>query len=245
MAPSRLWPIYEWFIRHAAGLGRAPVRGDPDRYEAMNIHCDVLIVGGGPSGLAAAVAAGQTGARVILADEQNEFGGALLGGGDEIDGAPALDWVVQTICELESLSEVTILPRTTVFGYFNHNFLTAVERVTDHLPPNTSDLPRQRLWKIRARQVILCTGAIERPLVFPNNDRPGIMTASSVSTYINRYSVKPGSLAVLFTNNDGAYQTALDLSKAGVQVPSSFAPFMESRSMCAQSSRSTSITPQR
>ena len=218
MAPSRLWPIYEWLIRHAAGLGRAPVLGDPDRYEAMNIHCDVLIVGGGPSGLAAAVAAGQTGARVILADEQNEFGGALLGGRDEIDSVPALDWVAQTIRHLEGMKEVTLLPRTTVFGYFNHNFLAAVERVTEHRGESDNRLPRQKMWRIRARQVLLATGAIERPMVFEGNDRPGVMLAAAARTYVNRYAVRLAERPIVFTNNDGAYRTAIDLAAAGAKV---------------------------
>ena len=219
MRPRRLWPLYEGLIRHAAGLGRAPREPDPDRYEKMNTHADVLVAGGGPAGLAAALAAGRTGARVLLADEQNEFGGALLGARDAIDGKPADEWIAAVLSELEAMEEVRLLPRTTVFGYYDHNFIGALERVTDHLGPTAPDhLPRQRLWRIRARQVVLAPGAIERPLLFENNDRPGIMLAGAARTYVNRYAVMPGRRAVVFTNNDSAYETAVDLAAAGVEV---------------------------
>ena len=218
MTPNRLWPIYERIIRQAAGLGRAPSDPDPDRYENINTHCDILIIGGGPSGLSAALKAGQSGARVILADEQNEFGGALLGSDDEVDGGPALDWVEKTVGELEEMAEVRLLPRTTIFGYYNHNFLTAVERVTDHLGVSDDPLPRQRSWRIRARQVILASGAIERPMVFENNDRPGVMLASAASTYVKRYGVRLAKRVVVFTNNDEAYRTALIFKNFGIHV---------------------------
>ena len=217
--PASLWMTYEAIIRRSAGLGRAPDGPDPDRYDKVNVHCDVLVVGGGPAGMAAALAAGRTGARVILADEQNEFGGALLAGHDEIDGAPAVDWSTQAAARLDAMDEVRCLPRTTVFGYYHHNFLAALQRVTDHLGPHGSgNLPRQRLWRIRAKQVVLATGAIERPLIFAGNDRPGVMLADAARTYVNRYAAKPGRRAVLFANNDGAYRAALDLRAAGVEV---------------------------
>ncbi|MDJ0685238.1 MAG: sarcosine oxidase subunit alpha family protein [Alphaproteobacteria bacterium] len=221
MWPASLWLTYERFIRKAAGLGQAPTEPDPDRYAQHHAHCDVLIAGGGPAGLAAALAAGRSGARVILADEQNEFGGSLLSDAEaEIDGAPALAWVGAALEELRALPEVTILSRTTVTGYYDHNFLTAVERVTDHLdpdaaPPNT---PRQRFWKIRAKQTVLAQGAIERPLVFAENDRPGVMLASAVAAYIQRYGVLPGREIVVFTNNDSAYATARLAARAGARV---------------------------
>ncbi len=219
MWPPGFWMRYEYFIRHAAGLGKAPAAPDPDRYDKMHCHADVLVVGGGPSGLAAALAAGRTGARVILADGQNEFGGALLDGRAEIDGGPALDWVAAAVAELEAMAEVRLLPRATVAGYYDHNYLTIVERVTDHLGAAApANLPRQRLWKVRAGQVVLATGSIERPLVFADNDRPGIMLASAAGTYVNRYAAKPGSRAVVFTNNDSAYRVALDLAEAGIEV---------------------------
>ena len=219
MWPPGLWMQYERVIRHSAGLGRAPEAGDPDRYDTRHVHCDVLVAGGGPAGLAAALAAARGGARVILADEQCEFGGALLGLRCEIGGAPAAEWVAATRAELAAMDAVRLLPRATVFGYYDHNYLGVAERVTDHLgataPP---ELPRQRLWKVRARQVVLATGAHERPLVFADNDRPGVMLASAAATYLNRYGVKPGARAIVVTNNDGAYRVAADLAEAGVRV---------------------------
>jgi sarcosine oxidase subunit alpha len=219
MWPASLWMKYEHFIRKASGLGKAPDGPDPDRYVKSNAHCDVLVVGAGPAGLAAALAAGRAGARVIIADEQNEFGGRLLSSRDEIDGVLAGDWVAAVVAELENLPEVRLIRRGTVFGYHDYNFLTIAQRLTDHLPESERrGRPRERLWRVRAKQVVLATGAIERPLVFPNNDRPGVMLASSVSDYVNRYAVAPGARVVIFTNNDSAYRTALDLSDAGVMV---------------------------
>ena len=218
MWPRRLWPTYERFIRRAAGLGESPREPDPDTYDRFNAHCDVLVAGGGPAGLAAALEAGRAGARVILADEQAEPGGSLLGSRDLIDGAPATEWAAATVEELVGMEEVRMLPRTTVVGYYDHNFLTLLERRTDHLPPSDRSGPRERLWRVRAKQVVVAAGAIERPLVFPNNDRPGVLLASAVSAYLNRYGVASGSRAVVFANNDSAYQTALDLADAGVPV---------------------------
>ncbi len=218
MRPQSLWHVYEKFIRRSAGFGRAPAAADPDKYEHLNAHCDVLIAGGGPAGLAAALAAGRAGARVIIADEQNEFGGNLLATAATLDGAPASDWVQQTTAELSAMDNVTALPRSTVFGYFDSNFLTIAERCTDHLPAIERSGSRERVWRVRAAQVVLAQGAFERPLVFCNNDRPGIMLASAVSTYINRYAVRTGERAVVFTNNDSAYQTAIDLQRAGADV---------------------------
>ena len=219
MWPRRGWKVYEHFIRLAAGLGRAPEWPDPDRYERRHLHCDVLVVGGGPAGLAAALTAGRTGARVVLVDEQVHFGGQLLGNRYEIDGRPALDWVRDAVAELATMPEVRLLKRTTLFGYYNYNFLAAIERVGDHRRPDAAArTPRQRLWKIRAQQVVLATGAIERPLVFPDNDRPGTIFASAARTYVNRFGVVPGSRAVVFANNDDAYRTVRDLTAAGVTV---------------------------
>lgn len=217
--PKGLWRTYEYVIRRAAGLGKASSVKDPDRYEKRYDHCDVLVVGGGPTGLAAALAAGRTGARVVLADEQHEFGGDLLGDRAEIGNKPALAWVEATVRELEAMEEVRLLRRSTVFGYYDHNNLGIGERVTDHLGPGAGDgLPRQCLWKVRAKQVVLAAGAIERPLVFADNDRPGIVLAAAARMYLNRYGVMAGSRAVVFTTNDSAYQAALDLAERGVTV---------------------------
>ena len=219
MWPRRAWMAYEYFIRRAAGLGRAPGGPDPDYYDKMHVHCDVLVVGGGPAGLAAALGAARTGARVILADEQAEFGGALLGRNERIGDKSAAEWVADTVQELASFDQVRLLPRCTVAGYYDQNYLTMAERLTDHLPPGTAThRPRQRLWKVRAVQVVLATGAHERPLVFRDNDRPGVMLASAAQAYVNRFAVRPGNQAVVVTNNDSAYGVACDLSDAGIQV---------------------------
>ena len=218
MWPRRWWDTYERFIRRAAGLGYSPRAPDPDYYEKTNVVCDVLVVGAGPAGITAALAAGKSGARVLLVDEQSEPGGTLLYREARIGSASGDDWLRESLAALRDLPEVTLLPRTTVFGYYSHNWLGMLERVTDHLPDTGGMQPRQRLWRVRTRRVILATGAIERPLVFCNNDRPGVMLASAVSNYIKRYAVRPGTRAVVFTNNDSAYQTALDLQQAGVGV---------------------------
>ena len=218
MRPQFMWPHYEKILRASAGFGSAPGGPDPDRYEHRNAHCDVLVAGAGPAGLMAALSAAEAGARVLIADEQNEFGGSLLGSADEIDGQPAADWLRATVSRLTSADEVVMLPRSTVFGYHDHNFLTVAERFSDHLPEAERGGPRQRLWRVRAKQVVLAQGAFERPLVFCDNDRPGVMLASAVSSYIHRYAVCPGERALVFTNNDSAYRAALDLNAVGARV---------------------------
>ena len=218
MWPKGFWKKYEHFIRRAAGLGVVPSGPDPDLYDKSNVHCDVLVVGGGPAGLAAALAAGRGGARVMLADEQSEFGGSLLARSDLIDQRPVMEWVVDVLAELAAMKHVRLLSRSTVFGYYDHNFLAIVERLTDHLATGSGIGVRERLWRVRAKRVVIAAGAIERPLVFANNDRPGVMLASAVSTYVNRYAVAPGKNVVVFTNNDSAYYTVLDLLRAGVAV---------------------------
>jgi sarcosine oxidase subunit alpha len=218
--PASWWKrVYEPAIRAAAGLGRAPTLPDPDRYTARWAHADVLVVGAGPAGLAAATVAAESGARVFLVDENAELGGSLLSETSAaIDGKPAHVWLTDSIAALAKNPRVTLLPRTTAFGYFAHNMIGLSERVTDHLADPPPHLPRERLWQVRVKQVVLATGALERPLVFPNNDRPGIMLAGAARTYLNRYGVIPGRNIVIATACDSAYRTALDLRAAGVAI---------------------------
>jgi sarcosine oxidase subunit alpha len=200
-------------------LGRAPTHADPDRYAQRYAHCDVLVVGAGPAGIAAALAAAGSGARVILCDETAEFGGSLLAETSAlIDGQTALAWVQEGIASLAKNNRVTLLARTTAFGYFPHNFIGLNQRLSDHLARPPEGRPRERLWQVRARSVVLATGAIERPLVFPGNDRPGILLAGAAHTYLNRYGVRVGTRAVIVTSGDDAYQAALDLKNAGVEI---------------------------
>jgi sarcosine oxidase, subunit alpha len=223
MWPRRAWyALYEPRIRAAAGLGRSPALPDPDRYATRFAHCDVLVVGAGPAGLAAAAAAAAAGARVILCDEQPQAGGSLLDEADTapglIEGRPGSHWLRATLTALRANTRVTLLARTTAFGYFPHNLVALNERLTDHLPEPPVDTPRERQWQVRAREVVLAAGAIERPLVFAGNDRPGIMLAGAARTWLNRFGVLPGTRAVLVTACDEAYGAALELQAAGVFV---------------------------
>ncbi len=218
MWPRRWWGKYEAHIRDAAGLGTVPEQVDPERYEKKYAHCDVLVIGAGPSGLAAAHSAGSNGARVILVDNQARPGGSLLHCQAIINGQTSLQWIDQLTRELLEMPEVEVLLRATAFGYQDHNLVTVCEQLSDHLPLKERTGTRQRLWKIRARHVILASGAHERPIAFGNNDLPGIMLASAVSTYICRFGTLPGENAIVFTNNDSAYRTALDLQRQGARV---------------------------
>ncbi len=221
MWPKGAWDkVYEPIIRRAAGLGQAPTTPDPDRYSQRFAHCEVLVVGAGPAGLAAALAASEDGkARVILCDEQSELGGSLLFEREAtIDGEPAAARLAETVAILAARTNVTLLPRTTAFGYYPHNMLGLVERVTEHEAHPSPDAPRERLWQVRAREVVLATGAIERPLVFPENDRPGVMMAEAARHFANRYGVLPGKRAVVFTAGASAYRAALDLHAQGVEI---------------------------
>jgi sarcosine oxidase, subunit alpha len=220
MWPRQAWKsLYEPVIRRAAGLGRAPALADPDRYAHRYAHCDVLIVGAGPAGIAAALAAADSGARIMLCDETAEFGGTLLAEiSASIDGLSSLEWLRQSLAKLAGNKRVTLLARTTAFGYFPHNLVGLAERLSDHLASPRELQPRERLWQVRARSVVLATGAIERPLVFPGNDRPGILLAGAAHTYLNRYGVRVGTRAVIVTCGDDAYQAALDLESAGVEI---------------------------
>jgi sarcosine oxidase, subunit alpha len=203
-----------------SGLGVLDPVADDAIYDKQFVHADVLVVGGGPVGLAAALSAAQSDARVVLLDEGSELGGSLLSARHErVDGLPAEHWVAAAAATLAAAREVTVLPRTVAFGSYDDNYVLAVQNRTDHLDEEApAGVSRQRLWHIRARQVVLATGAHERPLVFAGNDRPGVMLASAVRTYINRYAVRPGDRAVVATTNDSAYDTVDDLVAAGIEV---------------------------
>ncbi|WP_025031357.1 sarcosine oxidase subunit alpha [Nitratireductor aquibiodomus] len=220
MWPKAAWErVYEPFIRRAAGLGEAPDRPDPDCYANRFAHCDVLVIGGGAAGLSAALAAADAGARVILADEQAETGGALrYETGAMIDGIPGWDWAQAVTAELVARDNVQLLTRTTGFGYYAQNMVGLVERLTDHLVSPATDQPRERLWQVRAKRVVLATGAIERHMVFPDNDRPGIMLASAARSYLNHFGVAVGRNVAVYTAEDSAWQAAIDLKRAGVSI---------------------------
>ncbi|WP_066556124.1 sarcosine oxidase subunit alpha family protein [Croceicoccus bisphenolivorans] len=219
MWPRAFWEkVYEPLIRRAAGLGSLSMLPDPDTYDRDHGFCDLLVIGGGAAGLAAALTAGRTGLRVILADEDAQPGGRLLSERHEIDGIDCVSWAEQAAAELAALPNVRILRRTAVFGVYDGHEYVAVERVSDHLATSPHGQPRQRLWKIVARHAVLATGATEQPVVFGGNDRPGVMTASAVSTYVNRYAALPGQRAVVFTSGDSGWASALDMLRAGIEV---------------------------
>ena len=220
MWPKAAWKnFYEPNIRSAAGLGIAPDQPDPDHYSSRYAHCEVLVLGGGASGLAAALAAAETGVRVIICDEQAEFGGALrFEKGAVIDGQDGWAWAQGVAAKLAAMDNVTLLSRTTAFGYYAQNFVGLTERVTDHLASPGREAPRERLWQVRAKRVVIATGAIERHMVFANNDRPGVMLASAARTYLNHYGVTVGRNVGVYTANDSAYAAAIDLKKAGIGI---------------------------
>jgi methylglutamate dehydrogenase subunit C len=215
---TRFWMFCERFIRRAAGLGRAGYVRDPARYERMNAFCDVLVVGSGPAGLMAAKAAAERGKSVILAELGQRFGGSSNWSDETIDGTPAAQWAGGVVEELKARPTVRLLARTTVWGYYDDNVLAALERVTDHKAVAGAGEPRHRHWAIRAGVVVLATGAFERPLVFPGNDRPGVMLASAAERYVNEFGVLPGEKVVIVTNNDGAYRAAATIARAGGKI---------------------------
>ncbi|SHG61551.1 sarcosine oxidase subunit alpha [Cognatishimia maritima] len=219
MWPRSFWDkVYEPFIRQAAGLGVSPTEEDPDHYASRYLHCDVLIVGTGPAGLAAAKVAAQDGLKVVIVDEHSEAGGTLLSEPQaKIDGTPAWDWLSATLAELKATG-VKVMTRTTAIGYYHQNFVGLCERVTDHLSALPDDTPRERMWRVRAKRVILAQGALEKPLVFHGNDRPGVMLAGSAQTYLNRFGVLVGKSPAVITSHDSAWFAAFDLADSGAKV---------------------------
>jgi len=222
MWPASFWEKYEYFIRKSAGLGKSPTKQDPDMYDHRYLHCDILIVGGGVSGLMAAKIASDDNKKVLLLEDKELLGGSLIYDDSDIskiDNQKSSEWLKKLIDNIKKNKNITIKTRTSLAAYHNYNFLLARQNLTDHLSVNDrNNKIRQRLYKIRAKKVIISTGAIERPQVFHNNDRPGIMLASAVKKYIDYYGVRCGLENVIFTNNDSAYETALSLHKSGTKL---------------------------
>jgi len=219
MWPKSFWEkIYEPIIRRAAGLGSASKEADPDKYEKAYAHCDLLVIGSGPAGLMAALGAARSGARVILADEGAALGGSLLNENEEIADQHGRDWAAGVVAELASMPNVTLMPRTTIFGWYDGNIFGAIERVNDHVAEPSPYEPRQRYWRVIAKRAVLAAGAEERPIAFGGNDVPGVMLASAMRTYANRYAAASGRSVAVFTNNDSGYCTARDMKAHGVHV---------------------------
>ncbi len=222
MWPASFWEKYEFFIRHSAGLGKSPTKPDQDLYDHQYVHCDVLVIGGGISGILSAKLSAEKGLNTMLIDDKNYLGGSTIYQDDDIfriDNETSNVWLKNQIEELKKKPNLTIKNRTSVAAFHGYNYLLARENLTDHLSGNErKEKIRQRLLKIRAKKVVIATGAIERPLIFSNNDRPGIILSSSIKKYIDYYGVKTGESISLFTNNDSAYETAISLNKSGVKV---------------------------
>lgn len=225
--PRVAWKhLYEPIIRKSAGLGPAPTEQDPDTYEHFHTHTDILVVGGGQAGLAAARAAGEAGANVMLVEQTAHLGGRLLVEGDvTIDGQSGAEWVAEQVEALEAMDNVTIRTRTQASGLYDHGYAMLYERLRDHLSNHKG--PRHRLWKVRCERIVICAGAIERPLAFANNDVPGVMLAGAVRDYIALWGVAPGRDIVVFANNDDAYRTAIAAFEAGLKVPAIVDPRAE------------------
>ena len=217
MWPKSFWyKVYEPIIRKAAGLGVAPLKPDPDRYEHKYEYCDVLIAGSGPSGLASALAAAKNGARVILAEDKSRFGGSLLVDEVTIGNKKGKEWADEAISQLKSMPNVIVKNRSQVFGYYDHNMMVMFEKTRDHIENPNKFTPRQKLWYIRAKEIVISTGSLERPLIFGNNDRPGILLSSAAKEYLKVYGVLVGRKPIIFTNNDSAYDTAIEFKKNGI-----------------------------
>ena len=217
MWPKSFWyKVYEPFIRKTAGFGVASIKHDKERYEHKYEYCDLLITGSGPSGLASAYAAAKNGARVILAEDKPRFGGSLLTSDVTIGNQSGEKWAKNIITELKEMPNVVLKNRAQVFGYYDHNMLVMSERINDHLPKSKKYSPKQRLWYIRAKEVVISSGSIERPLVFGNNDTPGVVLSSAAKEYLKVYGVLVGKKPLIFTNNDSAYETAIEFKKNGI-----------------------------
>ncbi|MGU9961443.1 MAG: sarcosine oxidase subunit alpha family protein [Candidatus Puniceispirillales bacterium WSBS_2018_MAG_OTU23] len=220
MWPRSFWDsVYEPLIRKAAGLGKAPTESDPDHYASRYLHCDVLIIGGGAAGIAAALTAGRTGAKVVLVDENPEMGGGILSEPSVlIDGQSGWQWLAAALAELDAMPNLSRMTRVTAIGYYHQNMIGMVEKITDHQSDAPLIAPRERMWRVRAGQVILAQGAIERPMVFDGNDCPGVMMASGAQTFLNRFGVLVGKRPIVLTSHDSAWYSAFDMADAGAEV---------------------------
>jgi len=218
MWPASLWMTYEHVIRNIAGMGKSPTEADPDHYAHRYAHCDVLVAGGGPAGIMAARTAAESGARVVLIEDAPRLGGALLSSRQRVDGMAGAEWAAMQEATLRQMPNVRVLTRTQAAGYYDHNTMIANERVADHVAEPAPHQPRQRIWHFRAKEIVLCAGSMERPLVFAGNDLPNVMLASAAQALANRFGVRAGNRAVVFTNNASAYMAAADLAAAGTRI---------------------------
>ena len=217
MWPKSFWyRIYEPFIRKAAGFGVVTHEHDKERYEHKYEYCDLLVTGSGPSGLASAYSAAKNGAKVILAEDKPRFGGSLLTSEVTIGNQTGKEWADKIVTELKEMPNVVVKNRAQVFGYYDHNMLVMSERISEHMPKTEKFMPKQKLWYIRAKEVVISSGSIERPIVFGNNDTPGILLSSAAKEYMKVYGVLVGKKPLIFTNNDSAYETAIEFKKNGI-----------------------------
>ena len=221
MWPPKFWKTYEFFIRHAAGLGKSPKKDDPHKYEHFHYHCDLLVVGSGVSGLYTAEIAARNNLKVLLIEQENEIGGEILttlGENTKINNTLINEWKNNVISNLKNFPNVKIVSNTTCFAYLHYNLLLAIQDLEPEKGLTKTHGIRQRIWKIRSKKVVLATGAIERPIIFNNNDRPGIMLSNSARKYLNKFGVAVGKNLLFFTNNDSAYETAIDYLQRGVNI---------------------------